>query len=939
MLRFVLLKIKNKYKLYLCLLVGIAVMTAMFTLMPMYESGASERMLQDGFKDSYESEGRFPAVLSRKAAVETKSLEETRKKAHGYENTWNNYLKFPKLNTEYICTLKGSNADTSYRGKGGYMDIVYIEDGDYEVVDGVGLDDDGAYEDLEEGVFPCVISEYMMDAYDLVTGEEISFYYLKDSQDNSLKLKVVGIVREKSFEDYFWQKSLSELKLCIIVDDKIFDDITKVYEPVSISYEMYEVLDYRYINPDNADSTLDYLTQFHENDEALTENITDVLKSYNLSKKSIKVIVYVITVPLFLLIIIFISMLSVRIVDSEKTEIAALHSRGLSKAKIIRLYIFQTLIIEAVALPVGILLGYILCKAAGRVDGFLSFHGSNNLYFIDYRLFIYVAVGALLSGLCMIIPVFGADKETVVSIRHRKMFNIGSSKWEKYFLDMLLLLISSYLIYDFNRQLESMRSNTLQGKGLEPLIFITSTVFMIAVGLIFVRLLYYLIKLIYSLGKQSWKSAEYAAMLQILRNRKKTDIISVFMVITVASSIFNANIARTINQNNYDRINYNVGTDIIIREKWRLIVNERETPHQWKYTEPDYELFHSLVAAGLADSVTRVIRDDGAEVEYNTKRLDRVTLLGINTKEFGSTAYLKDGLNDIHWFNYLNALAQTTNGAIISKNMAEELDIEVGASIVCYRFPPSEADDEEAYAKTFYEVVGIVDAFPGYESYGTVVDENDEITETEKYLLVVNYTGLVNIFGMTPYEVWIRSGDSRASMEYIEEGLGSEDRKLETYTRLDDEIEKMRNRPVLQVTNGLFTINFILSVILSILGLFIFRTTEVRDRQTSFGIYRAMGISVKEINRMLLWEVLGISLTGIIAGALSGGLTTVLFIDIFATVYLPERHNIPLDIYVDANDMIRLGIIFISAFVISFVIIKRIIRNLRITEVLKLGED
>ena len=149
----------------------------------------------------------------------------------------------------------------------------------------------------------------------------------------------------------------------------------------------------------------------------------------------------------------------------------------------------------------------------------------------------------------------------------------------------------------------------------------------------------------------------------------------------------------------------------------------------------------------------------------------------------------------------------------------------------------------------------------------------------------------------------------------------------------------MKGRAVIQITNGLFTIDFIISILLSVIGFLIFQITELRDRQGLFGIYRAMGISMKEINHMLFMEISGVLLSGIIAGVISGILTTVLFINIFATVYLPEKHNIPINIFIDFKDFVRLGSIILFTFIICFLIIRSIVKRLKITEVIKLGED
>lgn len=948
MLGFILLKMKNKYKLYTCLFLGMVFMLATFSLISFYGNGAMEKLINDGFYESYEKNGDFPAVLSRNDIVKRNRLEAVKGTVKSYENSWNKYLSCPVLATEYIYTLKGCPVELSYKGKGGYLDIAYIEGGGFNAVDGLKPDELGTLSDDfyeynslgEKGVYPCVISRKLMDFYNLVVGERITFTNIKDESGNVLTFEIAGIVEEEGFDDYTWYKSLTDISLTIYTDEASFDEIAEGFNFNAIVCENYELIDYRYINPQNAETILDYIEQFYERDEKLDENISVVLKNYMVSRRTVKTILYVIIIPLLILMIIFISMISVRIVDSERTEIAALRSRGLSSAKILKMYVFQVIFLSLFAYIFGILLGYGLFKIAGRVDGFLSISKSIKVYdSFTYDAFIYALFGACLSGILQLIPVIFTYKDTVLDIKHKKLANLKKPGWERGFADVILLLVSSYMIYDFNKQLEAMRLDTLSGKGLDPMIFVSSTIFMVAVGLLFLRVLGYTLRLIFKLFNKRLKTSDYASFLQVIRNRKKSDVISIFMVITIASSIFNATVARTVNENLNERIRYNVGTNLVYKEKWKVKLAGMVPPLKWRYDEPEYDIYNNLVKEGYAKGVTKVIRDDKATAQFNNKKLEDVTLLGINTKEFGETAFLKDGLTDIHWFNYLNNLAVKTNGVIISKNLAEYYSVKEGDTIGCLRYPPPEALDKEGFTSAYYEVVGIVDAFPGYKQYESYADEDGNMVEKESYLMVINYANAVSVYGITPYELWISTDNADRTRSYLDERLAEQNRDREYYINLDEEIVSMNSSAVIQITNGLFTINFLLSILLSVIGFLIFQITELRDRQSLFGVYRAMGISMREINRMLFIEVFGVLFSGILAGAFSGFITTIFYIRIFSTVYLPQRHNVPVGIYTDVWDFLRLGIILIITFAVCFVIIRRIVKKLKITEVIKLGED
>lgn len=94
-------------------------------------------------------------------------------------------------------------------------------------------------------------------------------------------------------------------------------------------------------------------------------------------------------------------------------------------------------------------------------------------------------------------------------------------------------------------------------------------------------------------------------------------------------------------------------------------------------------------------------------------------LMGINTKEFGETARLQSGLNKEHWYNYLNDLAEVSNGVIISSNLAKKYNIKVGDSINYARYSPIKGKEKEEIASPSGTVCAIVDAFPDSSSMCT----------------------------------------------------------------------------------------------------------------------------------------------------------------------------------------------------------------------------
>ena len=56
-------------------------------------------------------------------------------------------------------------------------------------------------------------------------------------------------------------------------------------------------------------------------------------------------------------------------------------------------------------------------------------------------------------------------------------------------------------------------------------------------------------------------------------------------------------------------------------------------------------------------------------------------------------------------------------------------------------------------------------------------------------------------------------------------------------------------------------------------------------------------------------------------------------------VYLPAKHSIPMTLKILGSDVMKPVVIILLALLAAFLIISRIIRKMRISETLKMGED
>lgn len=177
--------------------------------------------------------------------------------------------------------------------------------------------------------------------------------------------------------------------------------------------------------------------------------------------------------------------------------------------------------------------------------------------------------------------------------------------------------------------------------------------------------------------------------------------------------------------------------------------------------------------------------------------------------------------------------------------------------------------------------------------------------------------------------------NTKAVREFFEK----EQIETESVVSLSDVIERSRSQSLVQVTNGMFTISFLITLLVCFVGFLLYWTMEIGQRQLQYGIYRSMGMKMREIQNMMIIEQL---LSSVIPLLLSGGigiLTIVLFSKLIMVMYLPQKHNIPMMMYIKQMDIIRLFTVLCVMIIICFVILVRQIKSLKIAQALKLGED
>ena len=132
---------------------------------------------------------------------------------------------------------------------------------------------------------------------------------------------------------------------------------------------------------------------------------------------------------------------------------------------------------------------------------------------------------------------------------------------------------------------------------------------------------------------------------------------------------------------------------------------------------------------------------------------------------------------------------------------------------------------------------------------------------------------------------------------------------------------------------------FIIVLVLCAVGFLIYWILSIRSRELQFGIFRAMGMSLKEVIFMLVCEQILISGSSILIGVITGSLATNLFLPLIQLAYSNVHQVLPIRMISYTSDSIRLFVVITLMVAGCMAVLAWLISKIRIAQALKLGED
>ena len=932
MFRFMMQKLRHKKWLAVCLLIGNVLLVAVSAGYPMYKDASLQRMLADEFDVYAEKNGVHPGLITMSSTARKGEFREDFLAMEEYSARVCNELGVEQL--EYVADVSlGFSGGESMAGrvnnamrdlKIGTLSNLPAHS---TVVSGEMYSDEPA----ADGCIEVVVTEAALVEKKYILGEEIVFSSIKDSDGNSVHVRIVGVIKNSAENDIYWVMSPDSYESSLFMSETLFNSMFRGnrMDSYKLNANWYIIGDCYTLRREDAALAKERVASLLDlqsiSKQISCDGYKAVLDEYVGKDKKINATLLILQVPVLALLAAFLFMISGQMLSMEQSEISLLKSRGAGKGQIIRLYFMQNLVLAGLSFIIGLPLGVFLCKVIGSSTAFLEFGVKRSLTVrLSGETFAYAGIAVALSVILTLIPVFKYSGVSIVHVKRKKARSV-KKLWQKLYLDVIATVVALYGFYSFSGRMDELKESVLAGEPLDPLLYFSASLFILGVGMLFLRIQPLLIRLLFMIRRRSLSPAGYASFLQTIRTGTRQQFVMLFLILTVALGIFNATVARTIIANAEENTVYLTGANIVVQEQWKNNEAYAKTHPGTavSYSEPDFGKYSEIPEVTSAARVFRqqVTFKQGKDV------LGTGEVFAINTKQFGETVVGDENLNEYQLREYLNVLSTDAKAVLVSDNFRVKLGKKLGDKITY------ENAEGKSIEGTIY---GFVKYWAGYAPSEQVVSEGEIVTK-DNYLVIAHLSQVQEGFDIRPYQVWLKTNTD--DTEFFYEWAEQNNCKFTSVESLQSNLADIRTDTLFQGTNGILTLSFIIILLLCGVGYLIYWILSIKERELLFGVFRAMGMRKNEILHMLINEQIFSGVLSILFGGIVGVVSSRMYVPMIQVTYAAEKQVLPQTLITDNADMVKLFAVIVVMLAVCIAVLVRNIAAMKITNALKLGED
>ena len=499
-------------------------------------------------------------------------------------------------------------------------------------------------------------------------GQRFELHPFWDEEAEPLSVEVVGIIEATAPGNRYWSGSDEsdaiidrrtpnwETLAMIVPETTFFGSMVELARGVSADFDTRYSVELDALNSRNS-ATVSRAVGALERQLSATEQrlhvntgLVEVLETYDQKLFFTRLPLFVLLLQIGGIVAYYLVMVSTMLVERQASELALLRSRGATTAQLLARFGVEGLLLALLAVVAGPPIAAAVISALGATPAFEALSGGGLLE-VNISGFAYLLAGggALLAFASLMLPAWRATRSTMVEFKRSSARPRPTPPFLRYYLDVALVLMSAIVFWQLSRQ-QGLFTESLFGEvQADPFLLLTPSVFLLTVGIVFLRLFPLLLRAVAAAIGRTRSVAVLFGMRSLVRNPTHYTRLILLLMFATGVGMFGASFNETLDRSYRDRAAYAVGADVRASDLRALTgLGERA--------------FREAVAAVPAEVVSPATRI-GGEIGYRGSSVD-LEFLGVEPETFRQVGFFRSDFSPQSLEQIADTLA--ANGARLS---------------------------------------------------------------------------------------------------------------------------------------------------------------------------------------------------------------------------------------------------------------------------------
>ncbi len=935
LLRFLLRKLWNNRWLTFSTWLGLTVAVAFTACIPIYKDASLMRLIDTSLAELERGSGAPPGILQAayQAGVRQHTKPGVLREADAYVRERlpervgfadDAYVRTWSLRSRTITPDEAERSGDGRRRQLAGVTQTGLPD-EIELTVGRGWSSEGFDTD---GAIEAIVWEGALAAHDMQVGETYRYTVQTPSGDQLYRVRIVGSFRQANAESPYWQLGASTLSVAMYMKEETFVSLLEQDNANLGEAGWHYAFDLSEMRADDLSKLRRELARIEPELSAIlpgtrvNAGFAELVAGFRRQSVRLEASLFMLAAPMLAIVLYYVFMNARQSLNKQRMDIAVLRSRGGSAWQLLRMFLYEGLLLGVPALAAGMAGAWGMARAIGSTDGFLRFVAGKELA-LSYSptALAYGAAAVLAAVAAATIPVWRYARTSIVGNRREQARLDRPPIWQRLYLDLGLLAAAVYGWYVLQSQIELLAAaggREGSAASIPAYLFYVPAFAVWAGGLCFLRFFPPLIRLLHAIGNSRLPVSLHLSLLTLSRSIRSAYPLMLLLILTLGLGSYHASAARTIDANSAQQLVHAAGADVVLQPVWEGYEEEYDESGEYKeegesrsviYTEPPFGIYRDMVGVRHA---AQVLAEEG-ELSVASRPAGKGVLMGIRNEDFARAAAWQPEHYSVHPYHYLRLLGAYEQAALVSEPFAAAKGLKVGDALrMTVRQTPLD-----------FIIVGIVPLWPS-------------LNPNEGPFVVANLDYIYDRTPLVPYQVWLAM-EPDAKVAPVLKALQEAEMAVASARDVRSELIRMRLAPSQEGVFGILSLGFLVSAMISFVGYLLYWIFTLSQRTVQLGILRATGLGSRQVTAMLLVEQLLTTGVSIAVGLLAGKLASRVFLPFLqggGSEQIP-----PFAVVSDPMDTVRLLSVVIAMLGLGAVVLAWQIRGMRVHQAVKMGEE